>query len=177
MATFNKLDAKMLILAIADSFDAETDFDSAAQIILSSTKMANMEFLDLVAELSESDLVSLYERDGVKLFCVTEKGSAVAAGAGESLRFIDLGKILAVAKSEYERIVEGKEYTAELLPSDEDGGCVVSFTYTLHGKQRFKTSVFYDDFSRAEAALEKIRRDPAYFRAYILSYLSSNPGM
>ena len=93
----------------------------------------------------------------------------IAEQMTQHMRFTD--EPIAKARLEYDRIALGRSYDAELLPSEEDGGCLVKFEYTSGGIKRCSVTVAYSNFADAEKALEKIKGDPRYFKNYIMRYL------
>ena len=136
---------KIMILAIVNDFPEPVECGEAVEILSKSMRMPVME--------------------------LTEYGQEAAIDALPGIRYIDVDAVMERAHYEYDRVVNGISYSVELVPSEEDGGCIVDYICRNRGKLRCRVSVFYSSFDCADAALKRIEDDPVYFRRYIGMYL------
>ncbi len=162
---------KILILAIVNDFPGAVEYGEAVEILSRAMRMPIMELTDYIISLEDARLLRRYPRGDKMCLGVTNYGQGAAMDALPSIRYIDVDAVMERARYEYDRVVNGISYSVELVPSEEDGGCVVDYICKSRGKLRCRVSVFYSSFAHADAALKRIEDDPVYFRRYISMYL------
>ena len=165
----DKSEAKTLILIIADAFDEEIELDAACNIILNATKIPKMEFMECFSELVEAGYIYIIPDGAKKLCAVTEKGSDAALALSDGMRYINIEKILEAARREYERIVEGIEYSSEIYEAGGEFSLV--FSYKVFESEKFGMTFRFPSRERAAFAKEILDRNPSYFLSYVTEYL------
>lgn len=162
---------KIMILAIVNDFPEPVECGEAVEILSKSMRMPVMELTEYIASLEDARLLRRYSHGDKMCLGVTEYGQEAAIDALPGIRYIDVDAVMERAHYEYDRVVNGISYSVELVPSEEDGGCIVDYICKSRGKLRCRVSVFYSSFDCADAALKRIEDDPVYFRRYIGMYL------